>query len=344
MTAHLVAPVGSARRRRALVILAVMAGIVGAAWPWGSGDAASPSPDAAVSSAENGPWIVYQAPFETGVDLGLVRPDGTGSHRIPGGPGNRLHPAWSPDGQWIAYDWNLPTDVAEIAILRADGSEERTLLACDGACYGNGGPAFSPDGRLIGFDGAEGPTSEHQGDLCYLALLDLEGGTATRFLEHPGCEVADSYLRFAPDGERVVFQRDGQDGMSVFVARTDGSEERQLTDAGMGARPDWSPDGELIVLMDQNSCDCPDEPTIRLYTVRPDGSELRPITDPEPGSRDVYPRWLPDGSGILYSHCSADHLCETRVASADGIDDRTLPIPPGRDLVHVDQQPVAIGP
>jgi Tol biopolymer transport system component len=286
---------------------------------------------------------VYQAPFEA-VDLGLVRSDGTGAHRIPGGPGNRWHPAWSPDGRWIAYDWILPTNVAQIAMLRVDGSEERTLLTCDGPCYGNGGPAFSPDGMAIGFDGAEGPTPEHDGDLCYLALLDLGTGTVTRFVEHPGCEVGDSYLRFAPGGDGVVFQRAGPAGMSLFTIRTDGTDERPLTDPGFGARPDWSPDGELIVLMDRDTCDCPEEPKIRLYVVRPDGTDLRPVTDPEAGSRDIYPRWLPDGTGILYSHCTAGGTCETRVVASDGTGEHTLPVPPGTDLVHVDQQPIAGGP
>jgi Tol biopolymer transport system component len=128
--------------------------------------------------------------------------------------------------------------------------------------------------------------------------------------------------------------------MSLFTARIDGTEQRQVTEPGFGARPDWSPDGELIVLMDQDTCDCPDEPAIRLYAVRPDGSDLRPVTEAGAGSRDVYPRWLPDGTGILYSRCAADGMCETRGVSSDGSDDRALPIPPGRDLVHVDQRPV----
>jgi Tol biopolymer transport system component len=229
---------------------------------------------------------VYQTPFEE-VDLGLVRPDGTGAHRIPGGPGNRWHPAWSPDGQWIAYDWILPTNVSEIAMLRVDGSEERSLVTCDRPCYGNGGPAFSPDGTTIGFDGAEGPTEAHAGDLCYLALLDLASGSVDRFLEHDGCDIADSYLRFSPDGSLVVFQREGAEGMALFTAALDGEAELQLTEWGFGARPDWSPDGELIVLMDMNTCDCPEEPTIRLYVVRPDGTGLQPVTDPDQGSRTI---------------------------------------------------------
>lgn len=107
-------------------------------------------------------------------------------------------PATGSGQPWIAYDWNLPSSISQIAVTDLDGSDERTLLPCDGPCYGNGGPAWSPDGRYIGFDGAEGPTDEHAGDRCYLALLDLETGAVPRFNEHAGCEVSDAYLQERP--------------------------------------------------------------------------------------------------------------------------------------------------
>jgi Tol biopolymer transport system component len=87
--------------------------------PWGFafGDHAW-SPD--------GRWIVFQRPFG---QLYLVRPDGSGLHRIPlelpPGAG-ALNPSWSPDGAWIAF--SLQRDAsAQIALVRQDGTGLRTV-------------------------------------------------------------------------------------------------------------------------------------------------------------------------------------------------------------------------
>jgi Tol biopolymer transport system component len=87
--------------------------------PWGFafGDHAW-SPD--------GRWIVFQRPYG---QLYLVRPDGSGLHRIPLElpPGSgALNPSWSPDGAWIAFSLQRD-DRAEIALVRPDGTGFRTV-------------------------------------------------------------------------------------------------------------------------------------------------------------------------------------------------------------------------
>jgi Tol biopolymer transport system component len=300
---------------------------------------ATTSPAPTASASADAPWIVYQAVFAGGTNLGLIRSDGTDDHPIPGGPANRWHPNWSPDGTRIVYDWNTPDDTAEIAFLSLDGSEEeRSLLSCIAPCLGHGGPAWSPDGATIGFDGAESSTAEHEGDLCYLARLDLASGSVARFLEHADCELADSYLQFSPDGQRVVFQRLGPEGQAIFSATIDGEDERQLTGWGAWARADWSPDGRWIVFQDREPESHPGE-VISLYRVRSDGTGMARLTDPGQGYFDVYPRYLPDGNAILFSRCREAEPCETRLIDPDGRSDRIL-IPAFRfDVVHVVWQP-----
>jgi Tol biopolymer transport system component len=307
-----------------------------------SGAARSPAVTADVDLGSG--WIVYQGILDGAVNLGLIRPDGAEDHPIPNAPDdNRLHPDWSPDGRWLTFDSNDPeTDVAQIYVMRADGSKQRLLLSCEAPCYGNGGPVWAPGGGTIFFDAAEGPTDEHGGDLCYLAKVAVGSGEIERFLQHPGCRVADSYVRVSPDGAHVVFDRTAGDRQAVFTATVDGSEERRITPWGVGQRPVWSPDGEWIVLMSGPECeDCGSaQPSISIELVRPDGSDLRTLTDPANDERDVYPSWLPDGSGVLFSRCSGRFTCEVRLASLDGTDRMVLPAS-DRGIVHPILQPTS---
>ncbi len=170
--------------------------------------------------------------------------------------------------------------------------------------------------------------------------MDLDSGEARRFLEHEGCSYADSYLRFSPDGERVVFQRQGPAGLAIFTASIDGRDELQLTEWGLGVRPDWSPDGEWIVLMSVEPESHPGQ-TISLHRVRPDGTDFEQLTNPTGTTIDLYPRWLPEGSGIIFSRCPEVDApnCETRTIGPDGTEDRLLLAPFAQHAVHVMWQP-----
>ena len=93
--------------------------------PWGFAfDDHAWSPD--------GRWIVFQRPYG---QLYLVRPDGSGLHRIPlelpPGTG-ALNPSWSPDGAWIAFSLQRD-DNATIALVRPDGTGLRTVPTATGA-------------------------------------------------------------------------------------------------------------------------------------------------------------------------------------------------------------------
>jgi TolB protein len=78
---------------------------------------------------ENGDYEIY-----------TIRPDGTGLRQLTHTRGNEGHPAWSPDGKWIAFDssrmgwkdeallpWHEPQSYGEIFVMRADGRNVRQL-------------------------------------------------------------------------------------------------------------------------------------------------------------------------------------------------------------------------
>jgi hypothetical protein len=150
-------------------------------------DAKQPAPTTAPAEEpmDGTGWILFQAVFDNEVDLGLVRPDGTQLHRLPRGPGNRWHPDWSPDGTRIVYDHGLPDARAEIRTVGVDGSDDRLVDGCEKPCLGQAGPAWSPDGRSIAFDGYEGPTDGLEHERCYLAIYDLDTNEVRRTSSGP---------------------------------------------------------------------------------------------------------------------------------------------------------------
>ena len=309
---------------------------------------AAPTPSS-LAIADREPWIVFQALFAAD-NLGLIRPDGTHSQELPGSPGNRRHPDWSPDGMWLTYDYDLPTS-REIWVTRVDGTGSRLVVPCDEGCDGSELPAWTPDGAAIGFDSGDKPTPEHPGGVCWLGMVDVASGETRRIHEIPDCEGGGEdgrltwtlAIRFNPDASQFVVQgMSAENRSALFIGATTGGRERQLTEWGLGARPDWSPDGEWIVFMSSDP-DNGGRTPVALHRIRPDGSGLEQLTQPTDGAADLYPRYLHDGSGILYSHCPGpgwpSPTCEARRMSADGSTSVALFTPPGYNPVHVIWRP-----
>lgn len=103
----------------------------------------------------------------------------------------------------------------------------------------------------------------------------------------------------APDGKQMVFIRVIGGREQLFVMRTDGTGERQLTrDDADHEDPAWSPDGQSIAFI------LIAEGRKQVALIRPDGSGLETVT---PASQHaLHPSWTPDGLRILY--CTDDDL------------------------------------
>ena len=241
-------------------------------------------------------------------------------------------PAWSPDGQQLA--WNHG---GTIWLMRSKGSGQRQLSAA-GAADPNSGPRWSPSGSRLAFAG--------QGNI-YLINGD---GTNQRKL------VAGDYPAWSPDGARLAFVR----ANDLWIVSADGSGERRLTNDGLEttSRPDWSPDGRSLVVArtgdiylvdaasgaerDLTPGDRPESSPVwspdgsaiafargcssnncsggSIYVVRPDGGGLTRVSDGETNlSSDVMPAWSPDGSRIAYlAEPAALNTQEIRTVNADG--------------------------
>jgi len=148
-----------------------------------------------------------------------------------------------PDGQRIAYDrtgsaWIYHWDQGQVALDPAGfGLDNVTRI---------GGPAWSPDGRLLAWTVAVADQGSEPWRIA-LAIFDLETGSG-RFL-HP----YDNMGRggwfappvWSPDGLWLVFVAEdiNFDLNGLWVVAADGSREFYL---GPGSNPIWSPDNHWL--------------------------------------------------------------------------------------------------
>ena len=156
-------------------------------------------------------------------------------------------PAWSPDGQRIAFVRGEPDTWEEccgyeqerVWVMGANGSGARAVSeVVEGDDAPNSVLLWAPDGgSLLFIDGS--------GDLM---RLDVEAGSLTTVLRRYGCDRMGCVGIFglSPDGTRVVA---GLDRQIVITDLRDGSEEVVADDVfGYGDDVTWSPDGQWLVM------------------------------------------------------------------------------------------------
>jgi TolB protein len=231
-----------------------------------------------------------------------MNPDGSGLTQLTNATGGS-NPAWSPDGRRIAFEPALPLNVADIAVMNADGSDLHTIVK-----YIGREPSWSPDGTRIAFDSDQG--DHPAGDGIY-TMSSADGGSLARVTANP-YGWFDIQPAWSPDGRWIAFSRirsvtpDGPaEGRArhraitaLYVVRPDGTGLRRLTPWGIDVvSPDWSPDGRWIAF---SSMEEAPEPA-QIWLVQPDGSARHAITSVTGGGFVGFgePVFSPDGSLIM---------------------------------------------
>ncbi len=173
----------------------------------------------APSESPDGKQIVFSALMH------LYKSDAAGkAQRLTNGNAREFQPAWSPDGQWVAYvTWS--DQGGDIWKTRADGSGSPTKLTRIPAFYRD--PVWSPDGKRIvalrqprqaRLTGTNGFAQSQLG--MDVVWVPAEGGDATLVVPARGT----GRPHFANDAERIYVY--SNQGLQSF--RWDGSDRRTL--------------------------------------------------------------------------------------------------------------------
>ncbi len=190
---------------------------------------------------------VYTAEFDPAAGRVLTQPQKATQRFV----GSNSSPAWSPDGEYLAYisQRNLLVGIrgAEqvVSIRSLKTGQERELSPKFYVIYPN--MRWSPDGRSILIQAKEPKSLLREG----VYLIDAQTGEVTRLLQtEPGSDLPKP--AWFPDGKRLLY-RNGESGTTnetILMRDLETGREKELFRAASGKIRDiaLSPDGRQLAL------------------------------------------------------------------------------------------------
>ena len=217
----------------------------------------------------------------------LINPDGTNIRRIF--PFTLQSPAWSPDGEWIAFCAPQGSDV-NIFKMRFTGTTFDTTTLVQLTFAGrNFFPAWSPDGIWIAYDSNQ----DSPNGMNFIWKMRSDGSEKLRIAYTPN-QGEIRVPNWSPNGKTIAHLRYvGVGEPEIFVMDTSGGTPLRLTsDNEFDSHPRYSPDGTRIAFWsggDIRLMDSLGANRKQLTTDRVDGSFGLPFS------------WSADGSSIVYA-------------------------------------------
>ena len=171
-------------------------------------------------------------------DIFLIAPDGGSETNLTSDDFFNLQPAWSPDGNLIAFSSDRDGGGSmDIWLMYKDGTNLFQLYDSSADCYN---PAFSPDGRKVAFsNGSSIYTIDIDGDPSSITEVAapglLTGGLDwSSYLTPPSLAVQANPSTVAPSQQAVIsWQSEG--ATEVYI---DGMQTIQPPDGSLTVSPD----------------------------------------------------------------------------------------------------------
>ncbi len=191
-----------------------------------------------------------------------------------------MSPAWSPNGQHIAYV-SFENKVSEIFVQTLATGDRRSVARHKGI---NGSPAWSPDGKKLAITLSKSGNS----DIYILTLATASLKQLTRSW------AIDTEASWAPNGKDILFTSNRGQGAQLYIMPSHGKSaaERLTFNGDYNAGGSFSKDGKRIVMIQAEKGN---------YRVAVLDRESQKITILSNGRSDESPSFSPNGQVIIYA-------------------------------------------
>lgn len=208
-----------------------------------------------------------------------------------------MSPAWSPDGNKVAYV-SFENKVSEIFVQTLNTGERKSVAKYKGI---NGSPAWSPDGRKLAVTLSKDGNSD-------IYILTLANKSLTKITQS---WAIDTEAAWSPDGKKILFTSDRGRLPQLYMKNSDGSgrAERITFEGDYNARGSFSADGKTLVMVQGQ------QGTYRIAAL---DLQARTTTVLTSGPLDESPSFAPNGQTIIYARRSNNKEILSTVA-LDGV-------------------------
>lgn len=219
-----------------------------------------------------------------------IRPDGSDRQLIDQLNGYIYAPAWSADGQLLAYSKQSPREQPKIYIYDRKSKKHSLIVDTNGS---NLSPSFSPDGQKLLYSSTVGGNAD-------IYELHLDEGSTIQLTTLPSTEVQPSY---ASDGQSFVYTSDKKRAGRPRIYRYDFATARatQISTEDYAASPQLSFDNQRLAYLNGRQAAIMTLATRQIMNLAETGLDEPARLSPS-GHYALYPTRTAQGVGSLVVH------------------------------------------
>lgn len=242
--------------------------------------------------------------------------DGANIEKITNHKSVALSPAWSPDGNKVAYTAfvmrsKTKTRNADMFIYEIPTGKRWLVSYRQGI---NSGANFDPDGKSIYLTISQNGSPD-------IFKMTTDGDLIKKLTTGPlGAMNVEPAI--SPDGKKMAFSSDRSGNPMIYIMNADGTAPKRVTFAGkFNATPAWSPDGKKIAFSGWQ------DDHFDVFIMDTDGTNMVRITSArKPNgkwSRNEDPVFSSDGRLLMYTS-DRTGTSQIYISNLDGSEERRI--------------------